>query len=387
MVFLKKKAPLHSHIGQILVSGYKTKTMNVSTLPNFTKGKRLLFVKEQKANDEISLMTLPNTFHSISCLSLVEMIQAYDYRTPMPDAIIVNLNSVTLNKISPIIKGLKNHEFLKEVPVIGLKQEYSKNQKRKLLQLGFSDCFGGPIDWRRIEKRVIFLDKFKDKLTETNGVELMDEPYKMPIGKRIFDLTVAISALLILSPLFLIVGLLIKLSSKGDIFYYSKRVGTGYQIFDFIKFRSMKEGADRQLMNLADINSYGANNAKETKQKDCTFYKIKDDPRVTFIGKIIRKTSIDELPQLINVVRGEMSIVGNRPLPVYEAEKLTCDDWAKRFMAPAGLTGLWQVDKRGKDNLPAEERIKLDMNYADNYSFLLDFKILLMTLPAMVQRD
>ena len=361
--------------------------MSVSTLPNFTKGKRLLFVKEQKANDEISLMTLPNTFHSISCLSLIEMIQAYDYRTPMPDAIIVNLNSVTLNKISPIIKGLKKHEFLKEVPVIGLKKEYSKNQKRKLLQLGFSDCFGGPIDWKTIEKRVIFLDKFKAKLAETNGVELMDEPYKMPIGKRIFDLTVAISALLILSPLFLIVGLLIKLSSKGDIFYYSKRVGTGYQIFDFIKFRSMKEGADRQLMTLADINSYGANNAKELDQKDCTFYKIKDDPRVTFIGKIIRKTSIDELPQLINVVRGEMSIVGNRPLPLYEAEKLTCDDWAKRFMAPAGLTGLWQVDKRGKDNLPAEERIKLDMNYADNYSFLLDFKILLMTLPAMVQRD
>mgnify|MGYP000082494397 CR=1 FL=1 len=89
------------------------------------------------------------------------------------------------------------------------------------------------------------------------------------------------------------------------------------------------------------------------------------------IGKIIRKTSIDELPQLINVLRGEMSIVGNRPLPLYEAEKLTCDDWAKRFMAPAGLTGLWQVDKRGKDNLSAEERIRLDMNYADNYSFLL----------------
>lgn len=369
-------------LGQILVSGYKTKTMSVSILPKFTKGKRLLFVKEQKANDEISLMTLPNTFHSISCLSLVEIIRSYDYRTPMPDAIIVNLNSVTLNKITPILKRLKKHELLKAIPVIGLKKEYSKNQKLKLLKLGFSDCFFGPIDWEIIEKRVTFLDKFKDKLADNNnGIEEMDEPYKMPLGKRIFDLTVAISALIVLFPILLIVALLIKLSSKGGVFYYSKRVGTGYQIFDFIKFRSMAEGADAHLMTLSNDNSY------KTDVKDCTFYKIKDDPRVTWIGKIIRKTSIDELPQLINVVRGEMSIVGNRPLPLYEAEKLTCDDWAKRFMAPAGLTGLWQVDKRGKDNLPAEERIRLDMNYADDYSFLLDFKILLMTLPAMLQRD
>jgi len=357
--------------------------MSVSTLPKFTKGKRLLFVKEQKANDEISLMTLPNTFQSISCFSLIEMIQSYDYRAPMPDAIIINLNSVTLNKITPILTRLKKHEFLKAIPIIGLKKEYSKSQKHKLLQLGFSDCFSGQIDWRTIEKRVTFLDKFKDKLADNNGIEVMDEPYKMPLGKRIFDLTVAITALVVLSPILFIVGLIIKLSSKGGIFYYSKRVGTGYQIFDFIKFRSMEEGADSRLMTLSDVNSYG--NSSQT--KDCTFYKIKDDPRVTWIGKIIRKTSIDELPQLINVVRGEMSIVGNRPLPLYEAEKLTCDDWAKRFMAPAGLTGLWQVDERGKDNLPAEERIRLDMNYADNYSFLLDFKILLMTLPAMVQRD
>jgi len=208
----------------------------------------------------------------------------------------------------------------------------------------------------------------------------------MPSSKRLFDITVASVLLLLLSPLLLIVAGLIKLGSKGDIFYYSKRVGTGYQIFDFIKFRSMETGADSRLMNLAKANSYAAADNDST-DKDCTFYKIKDDPRVTLIGKFIRKTSIDELPQLINVLRGEMSIVGNRPLPLYEAQKLTCDEWAKRFMAPAGLTGLWQVDKRGKDNLKAEERIRLDMNYADNYSFRLDFKILLRTLPAMLQRD
>lgn len=361
--------------------------MSVSTLPNyFTKGKRLLFVKDKKANDEISLMTLPNTFQSISFLSLNEMVHNFDPQAPVPDAILVNLSSVSLTKIAPILKDLKSHQLLRQIPVIGLQCDFVEAEKTKLLQLGFSDCFCKPIDWKVIEKRVTFLNKFKYQLAQEESEEVSDDTYKMPITKRAFDIFVASTLLLILSPLFLIVAILIKLESKGNIFYASKRVGTGYQIFDFIKFRSMQEGADAGLMKLAKVNSY-AKNSGEANTKDCTFYKIKDDPRVTRIGKFIRKTSIDELPQLINVLRGEMSIVGNRPLPLYEAEKLTCDDWSKRFMAPAGLTGLWQVDERGKDNLPGEERIRLDMNYADNYSLLLDIKIMLRTLPAMVQRD
>ena len=361
--------------------------MSVSTLPNyFTKGKRLLFVKDKKANDEISLMTLPNTFQSISFHSLSEMVQNYDPQTALPDAILVNLSSVSLIRIEPLLKELKNHQLLKQIPVIGLQCDFVEEEKTKLLQLGFSDCFCKPIDWKTIEKRVTFLNKYKFQLAKDITIETTDEAYKMPITKRAFDVFVATTLLLMLSPLFLVVAILIKLGSKGDVFYASKRVGTGYQIFDFIKFRSMQEGADAGLMKLANVNSYAKENDK-TGKKDCTFYKIKDDPRVTRIGKFIRKTSIDELPQLINVLRGEMSIVGNRPLPLYEAEKLTCDDWSKRFMAPAGLTGLWQVDKRGKDNLEAAERIRLDMNYADNYSLLLDIKIMLRTLPAMLQRD
>jgi len=361
--------------------------MSVSTLPNyFTKGKRLLFVKDKKANDEISLMTLPNTFQSISFLSLNEMVHNFDPQTNLPDAILVNLSSVSLNRITPILKKLKSHQILRRIPIIGLQCDYMEEEKSKLLQLGFSDCFCKPIDWTVIEKRVVFLNKYKNQLAQEEDIDIADESYKMPIAKRAFDIFVASTLLLMLSPLFLIVAILIKLGSKGNIFYASKRVGTGYQIFDFIKFRSMQEGADAGLMKLAKVNSY-AKGADEKSGKDCTFYKIKDDPRVTRIGKFIRKTSIDELPQLINVLRGEMSIVGNRPLPLYEAEKLTCDDWSKRFMAPAGLTGLWQVDERGKDNLEAEERIRLDMNYADNYSLLLDVRIMLRTLPAMFQRD
>jgi lipopolysaccharide/colanic/teichoic acid biosynthesis glycosyltransferase len=117
------------------------------------------------------------------------------------------------------------------------------------------------------------------------------------------------------------------------------------------------------------------------------FIKIKDDPRVTKVGKILRNTSIDELPQLVNVLFGDMSIVGNRPLPLYEAEKLTTDRYALRFMAPAGITGLWQVEKRGKGDMSEEERLMLDNDYAKNHSFFYDILLILKTIPALFQKE
>jgi lipopolysaccharide/colanic/teichoic acid biosynthesis glycosyltransferase len=131
----------------------------------------------------------------------------------------------------------------------------------------------------------------------------------------------------------------------------------------------------------------------EAAKSNSTFVKIVDDPRVTKVGKFIRNTSIDELPQLINVIKGDMSIVGNRPLPVYEAEMLTADSLSKRFLAPAGITGLWQVELRGKGgNMSEEERMRLDNEYAehfkgDNFSFWYDIKLILRTIPALLQKD
>ncbi len=112
------------------------------------------------------------------------------------------------------------------------------------------------------------------------------------------------------------------------------------------------------------------------KQKKAAFFKLEKDPRVTKVGRILRKYSLDELPQLFNVLKGDMSIVGNRPLPLYEAEMLTTDDSVERFMAPAGITGLWQVEKRGDNgSMSDQERIQLDINYAKNYSIWMDLKI------------
>jgi lipopolysaccharide/colanic/teichoic acid biosynthesis glycosyltransferase len=126
---------------------------------------------------------------------------------------------------------------------------------------------------------------------------------------------------------------------------------------------------------------------RNNEQKN-SFVKLENDPRITRVGRIIRKYSIDELPQLINILKGDMSVVGNRPLPLYEAELLTSDEYIDRFLAPAGLTGLWQVEKRGDSGkMSAEERKMLDIKYAKTFSFWLDIKIILKTVTAFVQKE
>lgn len=244
-----------------------------------------------------------------------------------------------------------------------------------------------------------------------------------PFGKRLFDVTFAVVCLLCLLPVFALVALLIKFESRGPVFYYSYRVGTGYRIFRFWKFRSMRSGADQLLAGMKDLNQYQAASSASalsakgvcicgsgicqaqlidkkgqvvceklyrTQQKTSTlpaFIKIVDDPRITRVGAFLRNTSIDELPQLFNVLKGDMSIIGNRPLPGYEAEKLTSDQFAARFMAPAGITGLWQVSKRGGAGISEEERKALDLEYAKSYSLKGDMLILLRTFPALFQQE
>ena len=240
--------------------------------------------------------------------------------------------------------------------------------------------------------------------------------------KKAIGITIASLALLALLPLFLVIILIIKLESKGPAMYTSLRVGQNYKIFGLIKFRTMTANADKQMDVMKKLNLYNSetpetentsadcpfckilgrpcspilhmdggeiceNHFMVRKERGAAFYKIKNDPRVTRFGKFLRASNLDELPQLINVIKGEMSIIGNRPLPLYEAEKLTYDGAIERFNSPAGLTGLWQVTKRGRTEVTAAERIELDKEYARTWSAKTDIKILFRTFPALFRKE
>jgi lipopolysaccharide/colanic/teichoic acid biosynthesis glycosyltransferase len=246
------------------------------------------------------------------------------------------------------------------------------------MALGVSDCYSNPIPFSDLKERVKFLNFYKTLRSQVSQLSQVPQvPYHIPVTKRVLDLILSLMALIFLLPLFIIVAILIKIDSPGPVFYLSKRVGTGYKIFDFYKFRSMRIGADAELASLKSKNQY----------EGSSFFKFENDPRITKLGAFLRNSSIDELPQLINVVKGEMSLVGNRPLPLYEAEQLTTNEWSMRFLGPAGLTGLWQISKRGKKDMSEKERKQLDNFYAKNYSLWLDIKIILKTIPALIQKE
>ncbi len=336
--------------------------------------------------------------------------------------------------------GMKLNNLVREqdrfnaVPFIMISERFEKSLIRKSFLLLIDDFYVLPISSAAdLVDRILFLKDHRKKQQSASREVIQNQVLRIPLTKRVFDIIVAGTALILVSPVMMIIGLAIRLESKGRIYYVSKRVGQ--KPFDFYKLRSMRTGSESQLGTLAKGKNQYQTSAGQTgidfsrscprcsempagescspvlhigSEKICdywyniqkkkveksksSFIKIVDDPRVTRVGKFIRNTSIDELPQLFNVLKGDMSIVGNRPLPVYEAERLTQDQIAKRFLAPAGITGLWQVELRGKGgNMSEEERIRLDNIYADHfvgndYSFWYDLKLILRTLPALFQK-
>ena len=204
------------------------------------------------------------------------------------------------------------------------------------------------------------------------------------ILKRTFDLIVAALAITLLFPLWLVIALLIKLDSKGSVFYTQERVGMDGRLFLLYKFRTMKADADselhREYQRAFIAGRAEANLGNETKPT----YKLLADPRITRIGKVLRRTSLDEVPQLLNVLSGDMSLVGPRPPIPYEVEAYEL--WhRKRLDMKPGLTGLWQVS--GRNRLPFEEMVRLDLFYIENWSLLLDLKIILRTGFVMLGRE
>lgn len=188
--------------------------------------------------------------------------------------------------------------------------------------------------------------------------------------KRMMDIAASVAALTLLSPLLLLIALAIKLDSPGPVLFRQTRIGRDGQPFTLYKFRSMKRDAEEMLEKLMHLNEASG-----------PLFKIRGDPRMTRVGKLLRRTSLDELPQLINVFRGEMSLVGPRPPLPQEVEKY--QDWhMKRLEASPGLTGLWQVS--GRSEIPFDEMVMLDIYYIENWSLGLDLSILLRTIPAVL---
>ncbi|MDF3077642.1 MAG: glycosyl transferase [Sphingobacteriaceae bacterium] len=302
----------------------------------------------------------------------------------MPDVILLEADED--GECFQYIEKFNHNPLLHGLIIVLLSPHKNKAFKLRALKLKVHDYYTYPFPLEDLCERLGFLVKFKlikPGLTDLSAQT--DVGYDIPWSKRMFDIVFSGIALLCLTPFFLLVALLIRLESKGQVLYISKRVGAGYKIFDFYKFRSMRTDADKMLQDLSALNQYA--NAEENERGKSAFVKIQNDPRITKVGAFIRKTSIDELPQLYNVFIGNMSIVGNRPLPLYEAEMLTSNEWSMRFLGPAGLTGLWQISKRGKKEMSERERKRLDNYYATRYSFWLDMKIILGTIPALLQKE
>jgi lipopolysaccharide/colanic/teichoic acid biosynthesis glycosyltransferase len=347
----------------------------------------------------------------------------------MPDGIICNMILRGINGVQ-FYKELKLKKYLAvDVPFILVSRNFKQSFRQQAYSLGVDDYFAAPFQAERITNRIDYISKFKTKYSKeiNQDTESSLEFYKTPFLKRAFDISLAGGALLALSPLMLITCVAIYAESRGKVFYASKRVGANFKTFDFYKFRSMYPDADKRLKEVAHLNQYQSVTVEENcsecaklpegeycsptydddkgdkicermikikRSAEVAFLKIENDPRITKVGKFIRNTSIDELPQLINIIKGDMSIVGNRPLPVSEANALTKSARGKRlelglrFNCAAGLTGLWQVELRGKaGGMSEDERFELDKAYALDNSFIGDIKLILRTFKVFLKNE
>lgn len=329
------------------------------------------------------------------------------------------------------------------VYIILLTDQLEGEERVVYQKCGINDTLDPKASVTELNKKLQFISDRESILFDNQVTKKRILRFQIPLWKRSFDVVCSLIGILVLAPVLIFTALAIKIESKGPVLFKSKRVGTNYKIFDFLKFRSMYIDAEERFKELSKANNQYAEHREPTAEESKTmitaplgdeaemmmldlgmesdmmisddeimlvgddfvmaesdfnkqkeeeinnaFVKIENDPRVTKVGRFIRKFSIDELPQLFNILKGDMSVVGNRPLPLYEAEKLTADSSIDRFMAPAGLTGLWQVEERGKGgDMSAEERKQLDITYGQTYSFKLDMKIIFRTLFSFVQKE
>ncbi|MEI9945151.1 MAG: sugar transferase [Chitinophagaceae bacterium] len=306
-----------------------------------------------------------------------------------PDVIFIDLPFHKLTEFQDFCLYLKERGSLSKTLIIYNEKKLDASTIKILKHLDLvDDVFDLDSQQINYSKKVLFLQKVKSQQNKFNSAQKQNKitatgsgRFLLNSAKRVFDITGSLTGILVLSPFFVLAALLVRFESKGPVMYISRRAGKGYKVFNFYKFRTMETDADQKIEVVKHLNQYA-----ENENSGPSFLKICNDPRVTRVGKILRKTSLDELPQLFNVLKGDMSLVGNRPLPLYEASTLTTNECVERFMAPAGMTGLWQVKKRGKGEMSAEERISLDISYARKANIFYDFWIIAQTPTALFQK-
>jgi exopolysaccharide biosynthesis polyprenyl glycosylphosphotransferase len=229
----------------------------------------------------------------------------------------------------------------------------------------------------RVQTELFKLKIARWQVDELDGMPIVTIRSGPPDGwqlivKRLIDLCGSAVLLVAMAPIFMIVAILIKLDSPGPVFFRQERVGLNKRRFRLIKFRTMIEGAEKQQQMLERLN-----------EADGPVFKIKGDPRITRIGKYLRRFSIDELPQLFNVLWGEMSLVGPRPLPVRDIERIDAQWHKRRLSVKPGVTCLWQVN--GRSDVSFDHWVQMDLEYIDKWSLSLDLKILIKTIPAVLK--
>jgi lipopolysaccharide/colanic/teichoic acid biosynthesis glycosyltransferase len=324
-----------------------------------------------------------------------------------------------------LLETIRSNTGFGNIPFVLLVDKLSQEAIKMARTKQADDIFSIRFDNGDLITRIKYFKKRQWYVASKASQKIGSINSRTPVWKRAIDVITTGTALILLLPVFVIVAILIKIDSKGPVFYLSKRVGSGYKIFDLYKFRTMRTDADQLIRKMAALSMYNKSpepvqqiessglcdeckaqnycksllfhDGKEIceklyqyqKDQKAAFMKFQNDPRITRFGQFLRNSSLDELPQLFNILKGDMSLVGNRPLPLYEAEKMTTDDKILRFAGPAGLTGLWQVTKRGKGkaDMSEEERTQLDITYAKEFSFMMDIRIILKTFPALLQSE
>lgn len=330
----------------------------------FYIGENITLVANLAGSFRNGYATAINLQQGISFLRELLMDQ-YRFRGILID---VPLHKLQLEKFLQFMQGAG----MEPVPVLYVSTYLTEHEVKDLIAGHVVDDIVHPIrDIFTIGERMDFVGQVKREEAERGRQRkhrsLLPKLLKRAT-KRVFDLVVSTVLIVLLAPLMILIALLIRLDSGGPVFHNAYRAGRGYRIFKFYRFRTTKVGAARLVTSLSQVNLF--------REHGAMFIKACDESSVTGIGQWLRRTCLDELPQLFNVWKGDMSIVGNRPLPLSEASQLTNDEFAVRFNAPAGMTGLWQIHVQGD---PLRDRVQDDLTYARHHTLWMDIRIICRT--------